>query len=223
MKNKILLSLMAFLLLASISFVGCDNNATGQDESDRVDFIQNVISGSLVASTQQGDFVLQVELSPITTYFTENPGFEAGIISTEIFFEMFTDIFSGKSPNSVLVLRDNGSAQSVPVSLSNPSYNPQTGVAVFTATSLEFTPVSMSLDQPLLAISIDDLESPFEEAFLFFDSGSIGFAGGECGDGAGMVCPIGGPGEGSPCINTGPSGPECCFLGGGVACSDCKF
>ncbi len=220
MKNKTLLSLIGLLFLASGLIIGCDNNATGQDESDRVDFIQNVISGSVVASTQEGDFILQLELSPITTYFTENPGFEAGIISTENFFNMFSDIFSGQSPNSVLALRNNGSAQSVPISLSNPSYNSQTGVVVFTAASLEFTPVSMSSDQSLLAVSIDDLESPFGEAFLFIDSGSIGYDGGVCGDGAGMICPLGGPGAGSPCLNTNPS-PECCNLGGSVSCSDC--
>ena len=37
-----------------------------------MDFLQNVISGSVIGTTEDGDFILQLELSPITSYFAEN-------------------------------------------------------------------------------------------------------------------------------------------------------
>ena len=222
MKNKTLLSILALLLLGSLAFTSCDNNATGQDGDQDVDFIQNVVSGSVIGTTEDGDLILQLELSPITTFFAENPGFEAGIINTDNFFVLFDEIFSSFSPNSVLALRENGSAVSIPISLSEPDYDPETGVVEYIAKSLEFTPTTTFMGDSIVSRSIEDLDSPFGPAFLFIDSGSLNF-GGACGDGGGLICPIG-IGGGDPCINTNTTvgSPDCCNLGGSVTCSNCS-
>ncbi|MEM7008267.1 MAG: hypothetical protein AAF462_03955 [Thermodesulfobacteriota bacterium] len=223
MKTKTLL-ILVLLFFAAGSLISCDNDATGQDQSEDVDFIQNIVSGSVIASTQEGQFIIQLELSPVTTFFAENPGFEAGVVNTTNFFVFYDEIFTNFNPNSVLALRENGTAITVPVSLSNPEYDPQTGVVEYTATSLDFTPVTTFSGDSIVSRSIADLDSPFGPAFLFIDSGSLppfmfNPMGGTCGDGANVVCPLLGP-DSDPCINTNPT-PQCCNLGPGLTCANC--
>lgn len=218
MNNKTFLYGITLLFLFSLALIGCDNDATGQDGSIRVDFMQNVTSGSVFANTEGSGFVLQLEVSPHTSFIAENPGFEAGIINTDNFFILYSDIFGDSSPNSILALRENGTAISVPIALSNPEYNSTTGTIEFIATPVDQTQTPNFSTMSVQSIPINELESSFGPAFLFIDSGSIDPMGGTCGDGASMVCPIGLGSD--PCINKG-SGPQCCVLGNGVTCSTC--
>jgi len=220
MINKKYLFFIAAMILLSLSSVSCDNDANGQDVNESVDFLQNVISGSVIANTQDGDVILQLQLSPVTTYISESPGFEAGVIITENFFEMFSGIFNDLVPNSVLAFRENGTAVSVPIALKDPAYDPETNTVEYTATPLEITPATNFSGMSIVSRSIEDLESPFGPAFLFIDSGSITSFGGTCGDGANLVCPI--SIDGTACINTNTIGPQCCIITSGTPCSDCN-
>lgn len=230
MRNKRFTIGIAVLLLVSLASIGCDNDATGQDDSGRVDFLQNVTSGSVVANTDGRGFLLQLEVSPNTSYIAESPGFEAGTIRTENFFNLYFDIFGDFSPNSILALRDNGTAVSVPIALSDPNYDSETGIIEFTAIPVD---LNQSADFSTMSIqnkSIDELGPSFGSAFLFIDSGELDPGGilgpggildpngGTCSDGANVVCPSGLGSD--PCINTGAGG-QCCVLGGDVTCSNC--
>ena len=227
MKNRLYLSLLAVFLLASLAMTGCDSDANGQDSVLRVDFMQNVVSGSVELNGEGQDPTLQLEVSPFTSFFTENPGFQAGIMTTDLFFDQFTEIFGGLSPNSVLAIRQGGTAISVPIELSSPDFDPETGTVVFTVRQLEQNPAVSFPGVSVEIMQLDELTSPFESAFLFIDSGTFDPSdpggildpnGGPCGDGANMVCPITFPGNGM-CLNTG-AGPECCSLSV-TSCGNC--
>ena len=223
MKNKIYLSLIAAILLASAGLSACDNNANGQDGELRVDFMQNVVSGSVELNGQGEDPTLQLEVSPFTSFFSENPGFQAGIMSTDLFFDQFTEIFGGLSPNSVLAIRQGETAISVPIELSSPDYDPDTGTVVFTVRQLEQNPAVSFQGVSIEIMQLDELTSPFESAFLFIDSGIFDPGGildpngGPCSDGANMVCPI--TPDNGMCLNLG-AGPECCSLSV-TSCGNC--
>ena len=230
MKNRLYLSLLAIFLLASFAMTGCDSDANGQNGTLRVDFLQNVVSGSLQLNTDGNEGTLQLELSPFTSFFTENPGFQAGMMSTDFFFEQFTQIFGGVSPNSVLAIRQGETAISIPVELSSPDYDPETGTVVFTVRQIDLSPVANLSGASVDVVLLSELESVFESAFLFIDSGTFNpndpgsifdSGGGPCGDGANMICPGSGSLQdlGDQCINLNSS-PECCDLSE-VSCGNC--
>ena len=72
MKNRLYLSLVAIFLLASFAMTGCDSDANGQNGQLSVDFMQNVVSGSVQLNSDGSEGTLQLELSPFISFFTEN-------------------------------------------------------------------------------------------------------------------------------------------------------
>ena len=207
---------------------GGHKNRTKKDlpEDGQFDFLQDVLSGSVNETLQEGGIVLQLELSPLTAFMSERPGQTAGTLPTEIFFNRFADIFGDGAPNAMLTLRGSsgtGTAISVPIALKDPEYEPLTGMVEFIATPLKSTSGITTPGRAVVIQSVAEL-SQFGMAFLFIDGGSFDpdggfdpFDRGTCGDGAPTVCPIT---LGDSCTSPFPTadGTGCCTLGGDVSC-----
>jgi len=170
--KKLLLSL-GLLLFLSLSLTGCnDDNAKAQgDVEDELDFLIDVISGSVLEDPEGDSFILELEVSPTLVFIAERPSVDSGTLTTGFFLEEFDEIFSDDPPNAILTFRDEeGLAVAVPVKLNSVVFDRELSVAEFRVTPLvEFTgenPIGTSVELN----GLTDIPPEFGRAFLFIDS-----------------------------------------------------
>jgi len=170
--KKLLLSL-GLLLFLSLSLAGCnddDAKAQGDDEIGQ-DLLIDVISGAVLENPEGDDFILELEVSPITIFIDERPGNNSGSINTEDFLENFNEIIGDVPPNAILTYRaEDGTAIAVAVKLNSVVFDTLESVAEFLVTPLDqitnLSPPGTSVELK----NIDDVESLFAPALLFIDS-----------------------------------------------------
>lgn len=210
-----------FVVWLAASLTACGDDANGQDSDSAQDFLQDVSSGSVDSS--ESDFVLQLQVSPNTAFFSESPGTHAGTLRTEVFVSKFPDLFREGAPNALLTVRKgDGVAQAVAMTLQSATYDSTSGIVEYTASQLERILGSNRSGASVEVTSIAELGSSFGAAFLYIDGSFTPNFDGPCGDGAGLICPI--TSTSDSCVNTDPSpaGGECCSLGGSVTCDSCS-
>jgi len=226
------------LLLPLIAFVnsGCDNESNAQQnveetEALAVDFLQNIISGSVGEKISENEYLFELTLSPNTVFTADMPRRKAGSITTEKFYDNFDINFPESFPNAILAINEGATPSGVPFEMKNPIYNPATGVLEVIISPLEIT--SDAGNSAVDLLDIEDIISPFGQSSLFIDDAtntcsglvlgkcSTGKSGrvnpntcaidGECLD-AGATCDGGSPGvcsvTGEDCVSE-----ECCTSG----------
>ena len=171
MTKKIILLLLVLPFFAFIES-GCDENSNAQQEAEEaetlsVDFLQNIISGSVKEKISQNEYMLELELSPNTIFTADLPRRTAGSIATEKFYDNFNINFPEEFPNAILSLNEDGIPSSLPFEMKNPSFNPQTGVLEVIVSPLEITADAGNAAVDLL--NIEDIISPFGKSSLFID------------------------------------------------------
>jgi hypothetical protein len=220
---------------------GCDNESNAQQNTQEtetlaVDFLQNIISGSVGEKISENEYLFELTLSPKTVFTADMPRRKAGSITTEKFYDNFDINFPESFPNAILAINEGATPSGVPFEMRNPVYNPSTGVLEVIISPLETT--SDAGEGSVNLIDIEDILSPFGQNSLFIDdvtntcSGlvigmcSMGKSGrvdpntcaidGECLD-AGATCVGGSPGvcsvTGEDCVSDdcGTSGLDGCL------------
>ena len=131
-------------------------------------FIQQAKMGELIATTNQGAYQLVLRgVHPYVMYFADRPLREAGLISTQEFYQQWArmDGFNKDAPNVGLVgvklHNGNGKRQDSPIALtlSNPQYNAKKNTVIYSA-------VVLSTGKATLPKQL-----AFATPVLFFDSG----------------------------------------------------
>ncbi|MEK6224315.1 MAG: hypothetical protein N2A97_05565 [Thermodesulfobacteriales bacterium] len=196
------------LLLPLIAFMnsGCDNESNAQQnveetETLAVDFLQNIISGSVGEKISENEYLFELTLSPNTVFTADMPRRKAGSITTEKFYDNFNINFPESFPNAILAINEGATPSGVPFEMKNPIYNPSTGVLEVIISPLETT--SDAGEGSVNLIDIEDIISPFGQSSLFIDDATNTCAGltqGMCSTGNNV---------GGDC-----SGDKCCFLDG---------
>jgi len=170
--KKLLLSL-GLLLFLSLSLTGCnDDNANAQgDGEDELDFLVDVISGSVLENPEGDGFILDLEVSPITVFIAERPSNNSGTLTTEVFLESFNEIFGDVPPNAILTFRDEeGTAVAVAVKLNSVVFDAEESVVEFLVTQLDEITDSTPPGTAVELKSLNDVPSPFGPASLFVDA-----------------------------------------------------
>ncbi len=162
------------LLLPLIAFVnsGCDNESNAQQnisesETLAVDFLQNVLSGSVGEKISANEYIFELTLSPNTVFTSDTPRRKAGSITTEKFYDNFDINFPESFPNAILAINEGATPSGVPFEMKNPIYNPATGVLEVIISPLEIT--SDAGNSAVDLLDIEDIISPFGQSSLFID------------------------------------------------------
>jgi hypothetical protein len=187
------------LLLPLIAFMssGCDNESNAQQNTQEtetlaVDFLQNVLSGSVGEKISANEYIFEFTLSPNTVFTSDTPRRKAGSITTEKFYDNFDINFPESFPNAILAINEGATPSGVPFEMRNPVYNPSTGVLEVIISPLETT--SDAGEGSVNLIDIEDIISPFGQSSLFIDDATNTCSGlviGMCSTGkSGRVDPI---------------------------------
>ncbi len=203
--KKIILLLLVLPLFAFIQS-GCENNSNAQQETIEieilaVDFLQNIISGSVGEKISANEYVLELELSPNTVYMSDLPIRTSGSMTTEKFYENFNINFPEEFPNALLSINEVGTPSSLTFEMKSPSYDPETGILEVIVSPLEVTSDAGSAAVDL--VDVEEILSPFGQSSLFIDDATNTCAGLEQG-----MCSTG-IGQGVDCGND-----MCCFIDG---------
>ncbi|MCH7519477.1 MAG: hypothetical protein IH964_10690 [Candidatus Dadabacteria bacterium] len=236
MTKKIILLLLVLPFFAFMQS-GCENNSNAQQEVEEmealaVDFLQNIISGSVGEKISENEYMFELTLSPNTVFTADMPRRKAGSITTENFYDNFDINFPESFPNAILSINEGAVPSAVPFEMKNPVFNPSTGVLEVIISPLETT--TDAGEESVNLIDIGDIISPFGQSSLFIDDAtntcqglvlvecSTGTGSGDNGqcalDGqcldSGATCDGGSPGT---CSVTGEdcASEECCTTGFG--------
>ena len=216
------LTFLLLLLLPLVAFTssGCDNESNAQETSVEaeilaVDFLQNIISGSIGEKISQNEYAVELELSPNTIYTSDIPRRTAGSITTESFYNNFNLNFPELFPNAILSMNEGDVVTAITFEMKNPAFDPLTGIL-----ELTISPLNTDTDageSSINLIEIDDITSPFGQSSLFIDDASNtcqGLAQGTCSIGNNIDASCGG----SICcfIDGECSNPEAVCTGGSV-------
>ncbi len=205
------LSFLLLLVLPFVAFISssCDNESNAEqifEDNDTlaVDFLQNIISGTIGEKISQNEYVIEFELSPNTIYTSDIPRRTAGSITTESFYNNFNLNFPESFPNAILSMNQGDVVTAIPFEMKNPVFDPLTGILELTISPLITN--NDTGESSINLIQIDDITSPFGQSSLFIDDASNtcqGLVQGKCsiGDSPDSSC-----------------GPSCCFIDG--ECSD---
>jgi len=234
MTKKIILLLLVLPFFAFIES-GCDKDSNAQQQVEEtgalaVDFLQNIISGSIGVKISENEYMLELKLSPNTVFVADEPRRTAGSITTEFFYDNFDINFPGVFPNAILSINEDDTPTAVPFEMKSPVFNPLTGVLEVIISPLETT--SGAGESPVNLIEIETIVSPFGQSSLFIDDATNTCAGlvlGTCVDGAQTICAFDGQCDNVPdvqqcdggslgmCSVTGEicSSEDCCTTGFG--------
>ena len=151
---------------------GCDNESNAQQNTQEtetlaVDFLQNIISGSVGEKISENEYLFEITLSPKTVFTADMPRRKAGSITTEKFYDNFDINFPESFPNAILAINEGATPSGVPFEMKNPVYNPSTGVLEVIISPLETT--SDAGEGSVNLIDIEDILSPFGQNSLFID------------------------------------------------------
>ncbi len=186
---KKILPFLLFLPLIAFINSGCDNESNAQQKVEEtealaVDFLQNIISGSVGEKISENEYMLELELSPNTIFSADLPRKTAGRIPTEFFYDNFDINFPGVFPNAILSINEGDTPTAVPFEMKSPVFNPLTGVLEVIISPLETT--SGAGESPVNLIEIEAIVSPFGQSSLFIDDATNTCAGlviGTCSSG----------------------------------------
>jgi hypothetical protein len=161
---KRILPLLLFLPLIAFINSGCDNDSNAQQnveetEALAVDFLQNIISGSVGEKISENEYMFELTLSPNTVFTSDMPRRKAGSITTENFYDNFDINFPESFPNAILSINEGAVPSAVPFEMKNPVYNPSTGVLEVIISPLEIT--TDAGEGSVNLIEIEDIISPF--------------------------------------------------------------
>jgi len=162
--------LFGFISLGAIG--GCDKDSNAQQQVEEtgalaVDFLQNIISGSIGEKISENEYMLELKLSPNTIFSADLPRKTAGRIPTEFFYDNFDINFPGVFPNAILSINEGDTPTAVPFEMKSPVFNPLTGVLEVIISPLEIT--SGAGESPVNLIEIEAIVSPFGQSSLFID------------------------------------------------------
>lgn len=238
---KKILPFLLFLPLIAFINSGCDNESNAQQKVEEtkalaVDFLQNIISGSVGEKISENEYMLELKLSPNTVFAADEPRRTAGSITTEFFYDNFDINFPESFPNAILSINEGDTPTAVPFEMKSPVFNPLTGVLEVIISPLETT--SDAGESPINLIEIETIVSPFGQSSLFIDDATNtcqGLVIGQCSSvnsDEGTDCAIDGQCQvtGATCVG-GSSGmcsvtgegcvsEECCTTGFGCLTSD---
>jgi len=185
------LTILLFLMLPLVAFTisGCDNESNAQDTIEEVevlavDFLQNIISGSIGEKTSENEYPVELELSPNTIYTSDIPRRTAGSITTESFYNNFNLNFPELFPNAILSLNDGDVVTAITFEMKNPVYDPISGIVELTIATLNID--TDAGEESINLIEIEDIISPFGQSSLFIDDASNtcqGLVEGKCSEG----------------------------------------
>lgn len=167
------LLLLGFISLGAMG--GCNNNnATAQgDDEIQVDFLVDLVSGSVEENPDGEGFILGLEVSPITVFIEERPGFRSGISDSRLFFLNFDERTGGESVNAILAITEGGSTTAAAVTLNSVQFD-----SVELTAEIAVTPMDIVTDPSPMGISaelveVQDLDSSFGRALLFIDATKV--------------------------------------------------
>jgi hypothetical protein len=154
-----------FLLTIAIILTSCAGDAGSTNEVERLDFVQDIASGTIEEKASGEGYILSFDPSAQTTWFAESPGSRAGSLHPYTFFSNFHVLFGPERPNSILAIRtEEGELVSYAIEISDPVVNSETGIVQCSITELETAESASSLG------SLQELKQ-FGPATLFIDSG----------------------------------------------------
>ncbi|MGE0229356.1 MAG: hypothetical protein AB7I38_08860 [Dehalococcoidia bacterium] len=130
-------------------------------------FVQTA-SGGTLRDLGDGTFTLELrDVAPRSTYFSDRPERDAGTMDPA---RMLSDVWEADipPPNAALVATTAGNSRvTLPLELTNPTYDPSAATMTFDADLLEELPGSL---QDLGLAEVGSLADDFTEAELFIDT-----------------------------------------------------
>ena len=234
---KKILPFLLFLPLIAFINSGCDNESNAQQKVEEtkalaVDFLQNIISGSVGEKISENEYMLELKLSPNTVFVADEPRRTAGSITTEFFYDNFDINFSESFPNAILSINEGDTPTAVPFEMKSPVFNPLTGVLEVIISPLETT--SDAGESPINLIEIETIVSPFGQSSLFIDDATNtcqGLVIGTCSSGLSICdsnlctdvgsCAIDGQCQDTGATCVGGSTGSCSVTGEVCICEEC--
>ena len=164
-KNFLLVSL---LILSSLFYISCNDEANGQDDNNTpIDFQQHITSGTVLINQENNNYILDLVIAQDTVFFEESPGIRAGVIETETFAKELEVLEDNLELNSVLsLIEEDGTLITVPLTINSVKYNQDNDSVSYEVFPLEIT---SNPGNSTTLIPIGELESPFGNATLFID------------------------------------------------------